>query len=789
MGQASLAAFSGGAIPPGWTVVTPQSLGVPPQYWDGNYFTNNGASAIVLQQGNAWIIAFRGTDGSNDVAQYPQLATGAYINNFQPLLSAIQTHAPAGTNFSFTGASLGGGATNLMANIASSQYGGVFAAATFVAFASPNISTANGIVNIGMENDPVYKAINNYADFSSSLDNLVLATSQYMAGNYDGQHPFDTYAHSATGAFDAFARAETSVFANQMNPDSVVIFDAYAGNVQDITPGRQNTGDFYIGTPSNDIMTGNSGDDFLEGFAGNDTLNGGAGNDSLAGGLGADILTGGSGGDKFVFDATAFTDASNGVMDEVTDFQPGVDLIDLTRMSIVNQPAKSVVRVVEDASNTFATVQVDQDGTGTVSGWVSIARLDGIHAGDGIGVFLPNSAVGIFATKLPSPAGFTNVALPGTAGWTLAASGDFNADGITDLFWRAPSTGATSEWLMSSSGGLGANPGTPNTAGWSLFASGDFDHNGTTDLMWKANGSGATSEWLMSPSGGLGANPATPNANGWSVSTIGDFNGDGTTDLFLKAPRTGASREWLMSPNGGLGGNPATPNTNGWTVAATGDFNADGTTDILWQAGGQTSLWLMSKSGGLGQNPSTPDVTGLSLVATGDFNGDGTQDLIWKNSSTGATSEWLMSSSGGLSANVSLPNTNGWNVAAKGDFNGDGITDLLWKAPSTGATSEWLMSANGTLSGNPATPNANGWNLVATGDFNGDNTADLLWEAGNGATSEWLMSTQGGLGANPSTPSAAGLTLTAVGDFNGNGTQDILWTAQNGQTSVWLMAT
>jgi len=53
LGQAARAAFSGGAIPNGWSVLTPQQLGVATQYWDGIYFSNTGASAIVLQQGNA----------------------------------------------------------------------------------------------------------------------------------------------------------------------------------------------------------------------------------------------------------------------------------------------------------------------------------------------------------------------------------------------------------------------------------------------------------------------------------------------------------------------------------------------------------------------------------------------------------------------------------------------------------------------------------------------------------------------------------------------------------------
>ena len=86
------------------------------------HFANNGASAIVLQQGSNWIVAFRGTDGWNDILQYPGLVFVSCINHFQPLLSAVASNAPNGTNFYFTGASLGGGATNLMADIAGSQY-------------------------------------------------------------------------------------------------------------------------------------------------------------------------------------------------------------------------------------------------------------------------------------------------------------------------------------------------------------------------------------------------------------------------------------------------------------------------------------------------------------------------------------------------------------------------------------------------------------------------------------------------------------------------------------------
>jgi Domain of unknown function (DUF4214)/RTX calcium-binding nonapeptide repeat (4 copies) len=303
LGQASQAAFVGGNIPAGWNVVTPAQLGLGSQYSDGIYFTDptSRASAIVLQQDSSYIVAFRGTDDPIDTLYYPELLTGTYIHHYDPLLNGLIATAPLGAAFAFTGASLGGAATNLLANIAGSEFGGQFAAATFVGFASPIIKTAAGILNLGFENDPIYKAINGYADFPSSLDNLVLATSQYMAGNYDGLHLLDYYAHSSALGFEALGRVAQSVFYDFMTPDSVLIFDANAGLVQDVTPGRENTGAFYLGENVADSIAGRNGNDFLEGFGGNDQLFGLSGNDTLWGGAGNDIIFGDDGVDTAGF--------------------------------------------------------------------------------------------------------------------------------------------------------------------------------------------------------------------------------------------------------------------------------------------------------------------------------------------------------------------------------------------------------------------------------------------------------------------------------------------------------
>ena len=366
LGEGALAAFAGKPVPAGWTVLKPVTLGLGAQYRDGDYYTdgNSGATAIVLQQGNEFIVAFRGSDGSNDIQRYPELFDGSYIDHFKPLLDALKAQAPAGAHFSFTGASLGGGATNQMAAIAANSYGGYFDDSTFVAFAAPNISNANGILNIGLENDPIYKAVpaslsgKAYADYASSVDNLVLATDEYVAGNYDGRHPFSVDAHSATEAFDAFNRIENSEFYSLMTPDAPIIIADSDGLVTDMNPSRSTTGAFYLGRATADRISGQDGDDYIEGFDGNDILNGHAGNDKIDGGNGNDIMNGAKGTDIFIYHAS-------GGADVVTDFTASGDFDKLT---FVDMPAiATFADAMAKASQVGGNVVFDFGGGDTLT--------------------------------------------------------------------------------------------------------------------------------------------------------------------------------------------------------------------------------------------------------------------------------------------------------------------------------------------------------------------------------------------------------------------------------------
>jgi Ca2+-binding RTX toxin-like protein len=114
--------------------------------------------------------------------------------------------------------------------------------------------------------------------------------------------------------------------------------------------------DLLDGGAGNDRLSGRGGNDVLMGQAGHDALSGGAGSDRLIGGSGDDVLTGGTGADVFSF-RSAFG------FDQVTDFQDGLDRIDLTFLREMNGGALvTMADLLVKNAKSGATIQLDLDG-------------------------------------------------------------------------------------------------------------------------------------------------------------------------------------------------------------------------------------------------------------------------------------------------------------------------------------------------------------------------------------------------------------------------------------------
>ncbi|MEG3179553.1 beta strand repeat-containing protein [Sphingomonas sp. LT1P40] len=121
------------------------------------------------------------------------------------------------------------------------------------------------------------------------------------------------------------------------------------------------------GFGGNDTLSGGDGNDILEGGDGDDIVYAGGGDDLIVGGAGADQMSGGSGVDSFVY--RLVTDSTTAASDRLTDFQSGVDRIDLTAFRV------GVVTLVNSGALATATIETDQ-GTMRITSDYAFALSD-----------------------------------------------------------------------------------------------------------------------------------------------------------------------------------------------------------------------------------------------------------------------------------------------------------------------------------------------------------------------------------------------------------------------------
>ena len=279
-------------------------------------------------------IAFRGTSGPresqisdsigdviNDLLaafgpkDYAKNYVGEAFGNLLGDVAAFaQANGLSGKDVLVSGHSLGGLAVNSLADLSRDKWAGFYQDSNYIAYASPTQSSTDKVLNVGYENDPVYRALDgssfNLASVGvhdaakvSATDNIVSFNDHYASTAWNVL-PFSILniptwiSHLPTAYGDGMNRVIESKFYDLTSKDSTII----VANLSD--PARANTwvqdlnrnaethkgSTFIIGSDGNDLIQGGRGNDYLEGRDGNDTFRDGGGYNILLGGKGSNVL-------------------------------------------------------------------------------------------------------------------------------------------------------------------------------------------------------------------------------------------------------------------------------------------------------------------------------------------------------------------------------------------------------------------------------------------------------------------------------------------------------------------
>lgn len=239
--------------------------------------------------------------------EYPYLA-------FSGLLSSVATYAQqhglTGKDIIFAGGSLGGMAVNSMADLSDQRWDGFYKDSSYIAVVSPTQSATQKVLNVGAENDPVYRMMEDgkltlgslftHDNLGSSTTDNIISFNDHYASFWHNLlpqsvlNPLSWLVHEPKEIGAYMLRIIDSKFYDLTHQDSTMVVSTLSKGSRETTwvenLGRygatQSGPTFTLGTDSNDKLRGSGGTDYLEGGKGDDVFEDRGGYNIILGGQG-----------------------------------------------------------------------------------------------------------------------------------------------------------------------------------------------------------------------------------------------------------------------------------------------------------------------------------------------------------------------------------------------------------------------------------------------------------------------------------------------------------------------